>query len=99
MSKSTDVTDALSPRSTLNHLHFATRARQYHAADLLLHHDADVNAWDSKGRTALMEPCHGGPWELEPDEGIIQLLLSHDAEIELRADSGFAVPNMYEVCE
>jgi len=32
-----------------------------------------------------MEPCHGGSWKPEPDEGIIQLLLSHDAEIDLFA--------------
>ena len=83
MSQSADGADALSPRSTLNALHFTARAGQYHVADLLLRHDADVNARDSKGRTALMEPCYGGSWKSEPDKGIIQLLLSHDAEIDL----------------
>ena len=71
LSKSADVADALSPRSTLNALHFTARAGQYHVADLLLRHDADVNVRDSKGRTALMEPCYGGPWKSEPDKGII----------------------------
>ena len=85
MSKSTDVADALSTRSTLDPLHFSARAGQYHVVDLLLHHDDDVNAQNSKGRTALMEPCHGGSWKLEPDEGIIQMMLSHDSEIDLFA--------------
>ena len=42
----------------------------------LIQNHSDVNARDNRGRTALMEACHGGPWKLEPAEDIIQLLLS-----------------------
>ena len=30
-----------------------------------------------------MEACHGGPWKFEPAEEIIQLLLDHNAQIDL----------------
>jgi ankyrin repeat protein len=64
-------------------LHYAARAGQYEVADLLLRHGADVNACDRKGRTALIEACHAGPWKPKPAEEIIQLLLNHDARIDL----------------
>ena len=64
-------------------LHYAARAGHYDIAALLLRYHADVNARDDKGRTALIEACHGGPWKIEPAEEIIQLLLSHNAQIDL----------------
>ena len=30
-----------------------------------------------------MEACHAGPWKSEPAEEIIQLLLDHNAQIDL----------------
>lgn len=64
-------------------LHYAARAGHYDLADVLLRYHADVNARDSNGKTPLIEACHGGPWKPEPDEKIIRLLLSHNAETDL----------------
>ena len=52
-------------------------------AEILLRYHSDVNARDNRGSTALMEACHAGPWKSEPAEDIIQLLLDHDAQIDL----------------
>jgi ankyrin repeat protein len=64
-------------------LHYAARAGHCEVVDILLRYHADVNARDNRGRTALMEACHGGPWKLEPAEEIIQLLLDHAAQVDL----------------
>jgi ankyrin repeat protein len=64
-------------------LHYAAAAGQFDVADTLLRHHSDVNALDNRGRTALMEACHAGPWKPAPAEGIIQLLLDHNARIDL----------------
>ncbi len=42
-----------------------------------------MNARDHQGSTALREACHAGPWKAEPAEEIIQLLLEHNAQIDL----------------
>ncbi len=70
-------------RDGMTALHFASRAGHKDVVDILLRYHADVNARDSRGRTALMEACHGGPWKSGPAEDIIQLLLDHDAQIDL----------------
>ncbi len=64
-------------------LHFASRAGHIDVVDILLRYHADVNARDGHGGTALMEACHGGPWKSGPAEDVIQLLLDHDAQIDL----------------
>lgn len=64
-------------------LHYAARAGHYDVADLLLRCDADVNARDNQGRTPMIEACHAGPWKRQPAEKIIQLLLDHNARIDL----------------
>jgi ankyrin repeat protein len=64
-------------------LHHAAQAGHLDVVDILLRYYADVNALDNHGRTALMEACHAGPWKSEPAEGIIQLLLDHNAQIDL----------------
>ncbi|MEO2016253.1 MAG: ankyrin repeat domain-containing protein [Fuerstiella sp.] len=64
-------------------LHYVARAGHYDVADLLLRYGADVNACDDNGRTALTEACHGGPWKQDAAEDVIQLLLDHDAHIDL----------------
>jgi ankyrin repeat protein len=64
-------------------LHFAARAGHFDVVEILLRYHADVNARDHRGNTALMEASHGGPWKFEPAEQIIQLLLDHDAQIDL----------------
>ena len=64
-------------------LHFAARAGNIDVVDVLLRFHADVNALDNRGRSALLEASHGGPWKFEPAENIIQLLLDHDAQIDL----------------
>jgi ankyrin repeat protein len=66
-------------------LHFAARAGHLDVVEILLRHGADVNALDNRGRSALMEACHGGPWKLEPSEDIIQRLLDHGAHVDLFA--------------
>src|SRR5262249_52799582 len=42
-----------------------------------------VNARDNRGRTALFEACHGGPWKPGPAEDVIQLLIDHNTQIDL----------------
>ncbi len=64
-------------------LHYAAMVGHRDVADVLLRYHTDVNAQDSHGTTALIEACHGGPWKLEPAEDIIQLLLDHNAQIDL----------------
>lgn len=64
-------------------LHYAAMAGYVEVADVLVRYHSDVNARDNRGRTALTEACHGGPWKSEPTEAIIQLLLDHNAEIDL----------------
>ena len=64
-------------------LHHAAQAGRLDVVDILLRYHADVNALDHRGRSALMEACHGGPWKLEPAEEIIQRLLDHNARVDL----------------
>ena len=64
-------------------LHYAARAGHLDVAETLVRYQADVNARDSRGGTALAEACHGGPWKHDPAEDIIQLLLDHDAQVDL----------------
>ncbi len=64
-------------------LHYAARVGHADVVEVLLRYHCDVNARDNRGTTALMEACHGGPWKLEPAEEIIQLLLDHNARIDL----------------
>ncbi|WP_298866468.1 ankyrin repeat domain-containing protein [uncultured Gimesia sp.] len=64
-------------------LQYAARSGHYGMVELLLHSHADVNARDKKGRTALVEASHGGPWKQQASEEIIQLLLDHKAQVDL----------------
>ncbi len=64
-------------------LHCAAQAGHFDVVDVLLRYHSDVNALDHRDTTALMEACHAGPWKAEPAEDIIQLLLDHDAQIDL----------------
>ncbi len=64
-------------------LHYAARSGHRDVVEILLRYHSDVNALDNRGRTALMEACHGGPWKFEPAEDIIQLLLDHNAQVDL----------------
>jgi ankyrin repeat protein len=70
-------------RDGMTALHYAAQAGHFDMAGILLRYHADVNARDNRGRTALVEACHGGPWKSEPAEEIIQLLLDHNAHIDL----------------
>ena len=70
-------------RNGMTALHYAAQAGHFDVVDILLRYHSDVNALDNRGGTALMEACHGGPWKLEPAEEIIQLLLDHNAQIDL----------------
>ena len=64
-------------------LHYAAMAGRLDVAEVLLRYPCDVNALDQRGATALMEASHGGPWKPGPDQEIIQLLLDHDAQVDL----------------
>jgi ankyrin repeat protein len=64
-------------------LHYAAMAGHFDVAEVLLRHHSDVNARDNQGSTPLMEACHPGPWKSEPAEDIIQLLLEHNAQVDL----------------
>ena len=77
-----ELAQATTP-SGMTPLHYAAQAGHVNVADILLRYHADVNALDNRGGTALMEACHGGPWKSEPAEAIIQLLLDHNAQIDL----------------
>jgi ankyrin repeat protein len=70
-------------RNGMTALHYAAQAGHLDVVAILLRYHADVNALDNGGRTALLEACHGGPWKSEPAEEIIQLLLDHNAQIDL----------------
>jgi ankyrin repeat protein len=70
-------------RNGMTALHYAAQAGHLDVVDILLRYHSDVNALDNHGRTALMEACHAGPWKSEPAEEIIQLLLDHNAQIDL----------------
>jgi ankyrin repeat protein len=70
-------------RDGMTALHYAALAGHFDVAEVLLRYHSDVNALDNHGRTPLMEACHAGPWKSEPAEAIIQLLLDHNAEIDL----------------
>jgi serine/threonine-protein phosphatase 6 regulatory ankyrin repeat subunit B len=70
-------------RNGMTALHYAAQAGHLDVVDILLRYHADVNALDNRGRTALVEACHAGPWKSEPAEEIIQLLLDHNAQIDL----------------
>jgi ankyrin repeat protein len=64
-------------------LQYAARSGHRDVVEILLRYHVDVNALDNRGQTALMEACHGGPWKFEPAEDIIQLLLDHNAQVDL----------------
>ena len=64
-------------------LHYAARLGHRDVVEILLRYHSDVNALDNRGRTALLEASHGGPWKFEPAEDIIQLLLDHNAHVDL----------------
>ena len=82
LKRNPDLARATTPDG-MTALHYAARAGHTDVVDVLLRHHSDVNALDNRGRTALMEACHGGPWKLEPAEEIIQMLLDHGAQIDL----------------
>lgn len=64
-------------------LHYAAMAGHFDVAEVLVRYDSDVNALDKRDETALMEACHYGPWKSEPAAEIIQLLLDHNARVDL----------------
>jgi ankyrin repeat protein len=82
LERNPDLARATTPNG-MTALHYAARAGHFDVVDILLRHHSDVNALDYRGTTALMEACHGGPWKFEPAEGIIQLLLDHNPQIDL----------------
>jgi ankyrin repeat protein len=77
-----DLARATTPNG-MTALHYAAQAGHVDVAIILLRNHADVNALDSGDRTALMEACHCGPWKSDPAEDIIQLLLAHNAQVDL----------------
>jgi ankyrin repeat protein len=70
-------------RNGMTALHYAAQAGHFDVADVLIRYHSDVNALDHRGGSALMEASHGGPWKSEPAEEIIQLLLDHNAQVNL----------------
>jgi ankyrin repeat protein len=70
-------------QSGMTALHYAARAGHCDVVEILLRYQADVNARDHRGGTAMLEACHGGPWKSGPAEEIIQRLLDHNAELDL----------------
>jgi ankyrin repeat protein len=70
-------------RGGMTALHYAAMAGHIDVAEVLLRYHSDVNALDNRGGNALMEACHAGPWKSEPAEEIVQLLLDHNADVDL----------------
>jgi ankyrin repeat protein len=70
-------------RNGMTALHYAALAGHVGVVEILVRYHSDVNAVDNYGMTPLMHACHPGPWKSEPAEEIIQLLLDHNAEIDL----------------
>jgi ankyrin repeat protein len=64
-------------------LHYAAMAGHFDVVEILVRHHCDVNALDNRGTSALMEACHAGPWKSGPADEVIQLLLDHNAQIDL----------------
>jgi ankyrin repeat protein len=83
-------------RNGMTALHYAAMAGHFDVVDVLLRYHSDVNAQDNRGRTALMEACHGGPWKFEPVEEIIQLLLDHNPQIDLIQAAATGRTNLIE---
>jgi ankyrin repeat protein len=83
-------------RNGMTALHFAAMAGRAEVVDILLRYHADVNARDNRGGTALLEACHAGPWKSEPAEEIVQLLLAHNAQIDLFKAAALGRTNLIE---
>lgn len=92
LGKTTDAENLLSQNPALSRatdtngktgLHYAAMAGYADVAAVLLRYQADVNAVDDRGSTALMEACHAGPWKDEPADDIVELLLRHGAQVDL----------------
>jgi ankyrin repeat protein len=82
LKRNPDLARATTPDG-MTALHYAARSGHRDVVEILLRYHSDVNALDNRSRTALMEACHGGPWKFEPAEDIIQLLLDHNAQVDL----------------
>ncbi|MEQ9587974.1 MAG: ankyrin repeat domain-containing protein [Parvibaculaceae bacterium] len=82
LKRNPDLARATTPNG-MTALHYAAIAGHCDIADVLLRYQADVNAFDNQGSTALMKACHAGPWKSEPAEELIQLLLDHNAQTDL----------------
>jgi ankyrin repeat protein len=82
LKRNRDLARATTPDG-MTALHYAARSGHRDVVEILLRYHSDVNALDNRGKTALMEACHGGPWKFEPADEIIQLLLDHNAQIDL----------------
>jgi ankyrin repeat protein/beta-lactamase regulating signal transducer with metallopeptidase domain len=64
-------------------LHYAAMAGHADVVEVLIRYGADVNARDSSGKTPLMEASHGGPWKDAIAEDVVEMLLTHHAEVDL----------------
>jgi ankyrin repeat protein len=82
LKRNPDLARATTPDG-MTALHYAARSGHRDVVELLLRYHSDVNALDNRSRTALMEACHGGPWKFEPADDVIQLLLDHNAQVDL----------------
>ena len=82
LKRNPDLARATTPDG-MTALHYAARSGHRDVVEILLRYHSDVNARDNRGRTALLEACHGGPWKIEPAEDVIQLLLDHNAQVDL----------------
>ncbi len=77
-------------------LHYAAMAGHADVVDVLLRHGSDVDAIDNRGSSVLMKACHAGPWKSGPAEEIIQMLLDHNADIDLFQSAAMGRTNVIE---
>ena len=82
LKRNPDLARATTPDG-MTALQYAARSGHLDVVEILLRYHSDVNARDNRGRTALLEACHGGPWKSNPGEDVIQLLLDHNAQVDL----------------
>ena len=83
-------------RDGMTALHYAARSDHLEVAKLLVKFEADVNATDHDGGTALIEACHAGPWKEQPAHGIINLLLEQGAAVNLHAAAAMGRVDLIE---
>lgn len=79
-------------------LHYAARSGDDNVTRLLIEAGADVNALDKNARTPLLLACHGGPWKRGAATGVIDLLIQHNANVDLLTAAAIGRADLVNSC-